>query len=114
MWFKQEKHEHRLNHAVKGAHAVIPFQCEDCWMLNLEGRLPVDKLDDTYIMMIRQENLDAMAGRAESTIESHASTILCTARNCPNFSKNPAYVPLGPHAFQDQVGIGLAVETEYH
>ena len=54
LWFKQEKHEHRLNHAVKGAHDVIPFQCEDCWMLNLEGRLPVDKLDDTYIMMIRR------------------------------------------------------------
>ena len=49
LWYKQANHEFRLNHAVKGAHAVIPFQCEDCWMLNLEGRLPVNKLDDTYI-----------------------------------------------------------------
>ena len=53
LWFKQEKHEHMLKHTVKGAHAVIPFQCDNCWMWNLEGRLPVDKLDDTYIMMIR-------------------------------------------------------------
>ena len=74
LWFKQEAHEHRLNHAVKGAHAVIPFQCEDCWLLNLEGRLPVAKLDDTYKMMIRRANLDAIAGRAESTIKSHAAT----------------------------------------
>ena len=48
IWFKQEKHEERLNHTVRGAHAVIPFQCEDCWMLNLEGRLPVAGLDDMY------------------------------------------------------------------
>ena len=83
-------------------------------MLNLEGRLPVDKLDDTYIMMIRRSNVDAMAGRVESTIASHASTILRTVRNCANFGKTPAYVPLGPHVFQDQVGMGLAVEMEYY
>ena len=53
IWFKQEKHEDRLNHAVRRAHAVIPFQCEDCWMLNLEGRLPVAGLDDMFIMLIR-------------------------------------------------------------
>ena len=114
LWFKQEKHEHRLNHAVKGAHAVIPFQCEDCWMLNLEGRLPVDKLDDTYKMMIRRANLDAIAGRAESTIVSHAATVLRTAKNCANFGKTPAYEPLGPHPFKDKSGMGLAVEMEYY
>ena len=79
-WFKQEAHEHRLNHAVKGAHAVIPFQCEDCWMLNLEGRLPVAKLDDTYKMLIRRANLDAIAGRAES--KYHQITCRYCVANC--------------------------------
>jgi len=114
LWFKQEAHEHRLNHAVKGAHAVIPFQCEECWMLNLEGRLPVDKLDDTYKMMIRRANLDAIAGRAEGTIKSHAATVLRTAKNCARFGKTPAYEPLGPHPFKDNTGMGLAVEMQYY
>ena len=83
-------------------------------MLNLEGRLPVDKLDDTYKMMIRQANLDAIAGRAESTIVSHAATVLQTAKNCAHFGKTPAYEPLGPHPFRDKSGMGLAVEMEYY
>ena len=87
IWFKQEKHEERLNHAVRGAHAVIPFQCEDCWMLNLEGRLPVAGLDDMYIMLIRRANLDAIAGRATTTIEAHANQIKRTVANCSLFGK---------------------------
>ena len=59
---REPEHESRLNHAVKGAHVVIPFQCEECWMLNQEGRQPLDKLDDTYKMLIRRANLDAIAG----------------------------------------------------
>ena len=85
IWFKQGKHEERLNHAVRGAHAVIPFQCEDCWMLNLEGRLPVAGLDDMYIMLIRRANLDAIAGRATTTIEAHANQIKRTVANCALF-----------------------------
>ena len=54
LWFKQERHEFRMNHGIRGAHMAIPFQCEDCWMLNLEGRLPVSKLDDTLVMLIRR------------------------------------------------------------
>jgi hypothetical protein len=74
-WFKHEKREHRINHAVQGAHASIHFQCEDCWMINLEGCLPVPGLDDVYIMLILRANLDAMGGRAVATIEAHAAAI---------------------------------------
>ena len=45
-WFKQEEREHRLNHGVAGVHLTIPFQCETCWMRNLEGRDPAPGLDD--------------------------------------------------------------------
>ena len=114
LWFKQEKHEYRLNHAVRGAHAVIPFQCEDCWMLNLEGRLPVDKLDDTYLMLIRRANLDAIAGRSKTTIEGHANAVMRAARNCSYFGKTPALPERGPMPFKDDTGMGLAVEMEYY
>jgi hypothetical protein len=64
----------------KGAHASIPFQCERCWLFNLEGRLPADGLDDMYVTYIRQANLHAMGGRAKSTIEAHGAAVklVCT------------------------------------
>jgi hypothetical protein len=53
LWYKQGQREERINQGVRGAHASIPFQCEACWMLNLEGCLPVDGLDDMYVTCIR-------------------------------------------------------------
>ena len=50
-WYKHKKRVYRIKHGVRGAHASIQFQCEDCWMINLEGRLPADELDDAYIML---------------------------------------------------------------
>jgi hypothetical protein len=75
LWFWQEHCEQRINQGVRGAHASIPFQCKDCWLLNLEGRLLVPGLDDMYVMCIRQANLDAMGGRAVSTIKGHAAVV---------------------------------------
>jgi hypothetical protein len=71
-WYKHETRLYCINHRVRGAHASIHFQCEDCWMINLEGHLPAEGLDDAYIMLIRRANLDAMGGRAVATIEAHA------------------------------------------
>ena len=73
VWFKQEQRAKRLNHGVRGAHSALAFQCEDCWIMNLEGRPRLDGLDDTYCMLIRRANLDAMAGRAAPTLQGHAS-----------------------------------------
>jgi hypothetical protein len=75
LWFQQEQCEQRINQGVRGAHASIPFQCKDCWLLNLEGRLQVPGLDDMYVMCIRQANLDTMGGRAMSTIEGHVAAV---------------------------------------
>ena len=49
VWYKQGQREERINYGVRGAHALIPFQCENCWLLNLEGRLPAEGLDDMYV-----------------------------------------------------------------
>ncbi len=81
-WYKHETRLYRINHGVRGAQALIHFQCEDCWMINLEGPLPAEGLDDTYIMLIRQANLDAVGGRAVATIEAHATAILRAVHNC--------------------------------
>ena len=74
-WYKQGQLEDRINHGVRGSHASIPFQCESCWMINLESRLPREGLDDLYVACIRRANLDASGGLAVSTIAGKASSI---------------------------------------
>ena len=39
-WYKQAEREERINYGIAGAHVVMPFQCECCWMKVLEGRAP--------------------------------------------------------------------------
>ena len=53
LWYKHEKRIEPINQGVRGAHASIHFQCEYCWIINLEGRPPAKGLDDAYVMMIR-------------------------------------------------------------
>jgi hypothetical protein len=113
-WYKHEKRVYQINHGVRGAHASIQFQCKDCWMINLEGRLPADGLDDAYIMLLRRANLDAMGGRAIATIEAHAAAILRTVHNCQQFRKTPTIPPRGPMPMSDGLGMGLAVELLFH
>ena len=88
-WYKQGQREERINHGVKGAHASIPFQCERCWLLNLEGRLPADGLDDMYVTYIRRANLDSMGGRARYTIEAHGAAVRRCVQNRKMIWKTP-------------------------
>ncbi len=110
VWFNQQKEEDRLNHGYKGAHAVMPFQCEQCWMINLERRLPEPGLDDVYVSIIRQANLDAMAGRAKSTVAGHVMAVLRAVRNAGLIRKTPTIEASGPMPLGDNLGMGVAVD----
>lgn len=52
MWFNQKKEEERLNYGYEGAHMALTFQCEQCWMVNLERQTHVPWLDDVYVAVI--------------------------------------------------------------
>ena len=82
IWYKEGWWAQRINQGVRGAHVVMPFQYEDCWMVNLEGRYPVPRSNDAYAMCLRQANLDAMGSRAISTIGSHAAAVKRTVTIC--------------------------------
>ncbi len=110
VWYQQEDREFDINHGAAGAHASIPFQCERCWILNLEGRLPIAERDDAYLMIIRRANLDAMSGRAVSTSKTHADEIKRVVRNCALIGKTPNIPPRGPMPLADVVGMGVAVD----
>ena len=113
-WYKQGLREERLNHGVRGFHAVFSFQCEDCWMLNMEGRLPVPELDDTYVMLIRRANLDAMGGRAKTTIKGHAASLQRFIKNASQIRRTPSIPVRGPMPLEDKVGMGIAADLLLH
>ena len=110
IWYQQEDQEFALNHGASRVHASIPFQCEQCWMLNLEGRTPIAGRDDAYMMLLRRANLDAMSGRAASTSKSHADEITRLVRNCALIGKTPNIPPHGSMTLADAVGMGVAVD----
>ena len=110
VWYNQQDEESRLNHGYKGAHVTIPFQCEGCWMINLERRLPVPGLDDVYVSLIRRANLDAMAGRAKSTIAGHVNALRRTVVNSSFIRKSPTIEARGPMPMKDLTGMGVAVD----
>ena len=111
LWHKQGQREERLNHGTKGAHLCIPFQCELCWLRNLEGRNPrPGGLDDVYLMCLRRANLDAFSGRAKLTIEKHLLETSIVVRNCGDIGRTPPFPPRGPMPVSDAVGMGVAVD----
>jgi hypothetical protein len=105
---------HKINHGVKAAHASIPFQCKDCWFLNLKGQHPEPGADDIYVKCIRQANLDSMSGRVTTTIKAHAAAIKRTVLNCACIRKTPTIPMQGPMPLSDQLGIGMAVDMFFN
>ena len=110
IWFKQDKQEHKINHGIQGARVSPPFQCESCWIMSLEGRLPIKGLDNIYVMLVRRVNLDIMNGRAWATLEAHAASVKRTVRNCQRYGKTPSIPVRGPIPLKDTIGMVLAVE----
>jgi hypothetical protein len=114
LWYKEEQQAQQINQGVRGAHTLMPFQCKDCWMMNLEGRCPTPGLDDTFVMCICRANLDAMGGRAVSTIGSHAAVVKQTVMNCAQIRKTPTLPARGTMPLGDHLGMGITVEMLFN
>jgi hypothetical protein len=110
LWEGQDQRNSRLNAGVPGAHAVIPFQCEICWIRNLEKR-DVNLVEDRrYLACIRRANLDAINSRAQSTIKGHVSFIKRAVANAAQINRTPFFAPRGPFPLCDEAGMGWAVD----
>lgn len=109
-WVDQSKREARLNTGKEGAHAVTPFQCEICWMRNLEGRNPKPLEDRRYVACLRRANLDNINARTASTIKAHVRRIADAVKNARTIGRTPWFAPRGPFPLSDQLGMGWAVD----
>ena len=90
---------------VEGAHLCIPFQCEVCWIRNLEGRDPRGSEDECFMVCIRRANLDSMAGKSQLTIVAHLRETMTVVNNASLINKTPSYHPRGPFPMADSVGM---------
>lgn len=105
-WHNEPARRKRLNMGVNGAHCCMPFQCDTCWLWNLEKRSPGPK-DEFLMKCIRRANLDAMAGKAVSTIRGHKNQTLEMIRIDEHANKTPSLQPRGPFPESDPIGMGL-------
>ena len=108
-WHNDEKRIYNLNTGAKGVHCCAPFQCEVCWMRNLEGRDP-GPLDEAYVQSIRRANLDAISGKSRHTISGHRRRNKRIVDNAVRINKTPSLQPRGPLGLEDPVGMSLAVD----
>lgn len=69
-WHNDKKKIYALNTGAKGVHCCATFQCEVCWMRNLEGR-DLGPLNGAYIQSIRCATLDSISGKSRNTIAGH-------------------------------------------
>ena len=65
-------------------------------------------------MCIRRANLDAMGGRAVSTIQAHTSAVKRTVQNCRLMGKMPTIPNRGPMPCADNLGMGMAVDMLFN
>ena len=99
----------RLNQGAEVAHLCLPFQCELCWFQNLKGKDPLPGVHDQAICLIRQSNLDNMAGRAPSTIRGHLMENLTLVQNFGICGLTLPLQPLGSLPLSDTTGMGVAI-----
>ena len=83
-WHKEEEVQRRINQGVSGAHMCIPFQCEVCWMRNLEARNPIARKDDVFVAYIKHANRDAMLGKSPLKIANHVRECRTVITNVQN------------------------------
>ena len=58
--------------------------------------LPVPIMDEMYLKLIRQANLDAMGGRASTTTGANSAAVRRAVCNCTLIWKTPVILPQDP------------------
>ena len=79
-------------------------------MVILEGRHPVPRLDDAYVMCLHRANLDAMGSQAVSMIGSHTAAVKQAVTSCALICKTPILPTIGPMPMTNELGMDKTVE----
>ncbi len=101
----------RYKQARDGDHLLTVFQCDLCWLRNLQQRDPLPQLDrdDLLLCCIRRANLDAVWGREPLTVQATLQSAIQLMRLWDKVGMSPQFPLIGPFPVRDSLGMGVAV-----
>ena len=91
---------------------MASFQCEKCWFVNLQGRLPDPRspVDVRLCQYVRRANLDAMWSKEPGTVATNGVQMRKARKLQAELGlESPNYPPLGPWPLDDTVGMTTCV-----
>ena len=97
--------------ARRGEWAIAPFQCENCWFVNLHHRVPLtDSMRDQNLLhTLRRANLDIFWSREYKTIQTVTGHIREIIRRAKEADRPVPLDPLPPWPVRDDQGMGIAI-----
>lgn len=99
----------RFKLARESDHLMCPFQCDRCHFVNIQGRIPGERHQDTILMdAIRRANLDAFWSRESSTVKANLGEHRRVVRLSERLGIQEPYPPRGPYPERDIFGMRLA------
>ena len=68
-----DKDPARFEGGRDGYYLLVPFQCDTCHFVNIQGRFPreSDKQDELLLLAICRVSLDSLWARERSTVSAH-------------------------------------------
>jgi hypothetical protein len=109
--WRRKKDKARFMVARDGDMWSCPFQCNFCWFVNLEGRLPNEenRVDERLMGYIHQVNLDVMWSREEGTVKGTMAQLSKAMRMCDDLGMEKLELPVEAWPVGDNMGFRLAI-----
>jgi len=107
---KKEK-EFQYLRARAGDWAITPFQCEQCWFVNLHNRLPLldSPADKSAMRVIRRANIDMFWSRESRTMAGEVGYLKELIRRARETNRPVSLEKFTPWPLADNEGMGLAM-----
>ncbi len=111
-WRRKAKDKNSFNHARRGNHLMVQFECDLCIHRKLQGSNPNSSDHTSTLLMacIRRVNLDAFWSRSSSTVEANALKVEQALKLSAAVGLSGPYLPPGPLPSYDHCGYETAIQ----
>ena len=112
-WGKKHEPEDEFHYGRNGDHCLVPFECDTCVFVKLQGRLPdiTNSVDELLLACIRRVNLDAFWSRSKHTVRGNREKISLSLKFSEAVGLRGLYVVDGPLPSFDHCGYEVAIDT---
>jgi hypothetical protein len=94
-----------------GDWLLAPFQCDECWFINLHGRKPLlrEFRDQQELGLIRRANLDVLWSRESGTVKNLVSGIKDIIKRSNFRGRKLPLSEITAWSLEDECGMGIAL-----